>query len=274
MPVKGLIILSLIIIFLLFRIIRFWKKKTGDAAFYAALHASSEDEREWYCMMAALAGNRDACRMFHFAHAKDFESRQPLQPFMQKGLKIIFYDDYFPSRYKDYITDEQWQFCKEIYDFKNGDIHGIQYFKACLEALSLNDGTYHVMFMPCSTDIKYMQRFKRLNWYIRTNRRDLTSGFLDVDVFEQRDALHEAKSDQERTLVKNYEIKKDLSGKRVIIFDDVLTSGQSMENFRKEIERKGGRAVAAIFLGKTISKTPYFWIRIVGWLKFFGSYEK
>lgn len=269
MPVKGFIIIMLMLTIILFRIIIFWKRKTADAAFSAALFAQTEEDRERYCMMAVLAGSRDACKMYHFAHTAAHEDRKPLQPFKHKGVRTVFFDYYFPSRYKEFISERQRHFCKEIYEFKNGDIHGISYFKACLEALSLDGGTYHVMFMPCSSDIKYMQRFKRLNWYIRTNRRDLTSGFLDVDVFEQRNALHEANSGRERTLEKNYEIVINLSGKRVIIVDDVLTSGQSMGDFKREIERKGGKVEAAIFLGKTISKTPFFWIRCSGWMKYF-----
>lgn len=271
MPFKGFIIIMLIQIIILLRIIIFWKNRTADAAFSAALFSQTEEDRERYCMLAVLAGSRDACKMYHFTHTANYEDRQPLKPFKHKGVRTVFFDFYFPSRYKEFISERQRHFCKEIYEFKNGNIHGITYFKACLDALSLDGGTYHVMFMPCSSDIKYVQRFKRLNWYIRTNRRDLTSGFLDVDVFEQRNALHEAKIGQERTLEKNYEIVKDLSGKRVIIVDDILTSGQSMEDFKREIERKGGKVEGAIFLGKTISKTPFFWIRCAGWMKYFGT---
>lgn len=62
-----------------------------------------------------------------------------------------------------------------------------------MSVLNLADAPYHILFMPCSDEFKYARRFKRLDWYITTHRPDLSSGLYDVDVFESRDSLHEAK---------------------------------------------------------------------------------
>lgn len=43
---------------------------------------------------------------------------------------------------------------------------------------------------------KFRQRFKRLDWYIGKHRPKLTSGLYDVDVFEERESLHEAKGEK------------------------------------------------------------------------------
>lgn len=139
------------------------------------------------------------------------------------------------------------------YQFKEGKIHGIEFFKACVDALQADGKPYHIMFMPCSDEFKYLQRFKRLNWYIRTHRPELTSGLLDVDMFEPRESLHEAKGHDNRVLERNYRITGDIKGKEIIIIDDVLTTGQSLADYKREIERYGGKVVAAIFYGKTIT---------------------
>lgn len=126
------------------------------------------------------------------------------------------------------------------------------------------------MFMPCSDEFKYVRRFKRLDWYIRTHRKGRTSGLYDVDVFEPRDSLHEAKGGEDRILERNYRITGDIKGKKVVIVDDVLTSGQSMIDYKEEIERCGGKVVAAIFYGKTVSVPPMLLVKAAVW----GGYIK
>lgn len=119
-----------------------------------------------------------------------------------------------------------------------------------MNVLQMNAYPFHIMFMPCSDEFKYAQRFKRLNWYICTHCPNLTSGLYDVDVFEPRECLHEAIGHENRILERNYRILGDIKGKEVIIVDDVLTTGQSMSDYKREIERCGGKVVAVIFYGK------------------------
>ena len=53
-------------------------------------------------------------------------------------------------------------------------------------------------------------------------------------------------------------ITRDIKGKEIIIVDDVLTTGQSVADYKEEIERCGGKVVAAIFYGKTVTVPPLF----------------
>ena len=46
----------------------YWRKKAGEAAFAAALLADKAEDRDRHCRLAVMAGHRDACRMFCFAH--------------------------------------------------------------------------------------------------------------------------------------------------------------------------------------------------------------
>ena len=215
----------------------YWRKKAGEAAFAAALLADKAEDRDRHCRLAVMAGHRDACRMF--CH-------------------------YYPSRYKRLLDEEQRGFCRTLYAFKEGENHGIDFFKACMAALPVDTASCHVMFMPCSNWIKYGQRFKRLDWYITTHRKELTSGLYDVDVHSERESLHECKG-SERILERNYNITGDIKGKRIIIVDDVFTSGQSLTDYKEEIERCGGEVVAAIFYGKTVTVPPLFLIKAHVW---------
>lgn len=253
---------------LLCSIIAYWRRKAGEAAYAAARTAESDKERDRYCRMAVMAGHRDACRMFCLAHPDLFEDHPPLKPFKSRGIRMAFYGHYYPSRYNALLNDEQRAFCRSLYRFKDGEIHGIEFFKACMTALQLEKKPYHIMFMPCSNWIKYGQRFKRLDWYICTHRPDLTSGLYDVDVFESRESLHEAKGAENRVLERNYNIIRDIKGKEIIIIDDVLTTGQSVADYKEEIERHGGKVVAAIFYGKTVTVPPLLLIKVAVWGKY------
>lgn len=242
----------------------YWRKKAGEAAFAAALLADKAEDRDRHCRLAVMAGHRDACRMFCFAHPDFYEDRHPLKPFRFRGISVTFYGHYYPSRYKRLPDEEQRGFCRTLYAFKEGENHGIDFFKACMAALPVDTASCHVMFMPCSNWIKYGQRFKRLDWYITTHRKELTSGLYDVDVHSERESLHECKG-SERILERNYNITGDIKGKRIIIVDDVFTSGQSLTDYKEEIERCGGEVVAAIFYGKTVTVPPLFLIKAHVW---------
>ena len=245
-------------------LIGYWRKKAGNAAFAAALLADKAEERDRYCRLAVMSGNSDACRMFCFAHSDFFEDRHPLKPFRFHGISVAFYGHYYPSRYKRLLSEEQREFCRSLYAFKEGENHGIAFFKACMAALPIETTSCHIMFMPCSNWIKYGQRFKRLDWYITTHRSELTSGLYDVDVTDARESLHESKGN-ERILERNYDITGNIRGKRVIIIDDVFTSGQSLLDYKSEIERCGGEVVAAIFYGKMVTLPPLFLVKSHVW---------
>ena len=86
-----------------------------------------------------MAGHRNACRMFCLSRPDLFEDHHPLKPFRLRGIRVAFYGYYYPSRWNDLIGDEQRAFCRSLYRFKEGKIHGIEFFKACMAALETED---------------------------------------------------------------------------------------------------------------------------------------
>ena len=265
MLAKSVFTLLCALVCILFYVIGFWRRKAGEAAFAAARAATDEKERERYCQLSVLAGNRNACRMFCFSHPDIYESRQPLKPYSFRGMQVTFYGYYYPTRHEKLLSSRQRMFCHALFRFKDGEIHGVRFFKSCMEALHLEEENLHVMFMPCSSREKYIRRFSRLDEYISTHCPQMISGLNDVVVTGTRESLHKIKGGKKRILKRNYSITGDIEGKDIVIVDDVMTTGQSVSEYKKEIERCGGRVTAAIFYGKTVEVPPLFILRMHVW---------
>ena len=134
------------VISVLWYIVGYWRRKAGETAFLAAQKTEKEDERDRLCRLAVRAGHRDACRMFCCLHPDLFKEQPPLKPFKLHGTKVVFYGQYYPSRYKPFLNDDQQAFCHSVYEFKEGKIHGIEFFKSCMNALQMDDH----LFISCS----------------------------------------------------------------------------------------------------------------------------
>lgn len=87
---------------------------------FSCAKTEKEDERDRLCRLAVRAGHRDACRMFCCLHPDLFKEQPPLKPFKLHGTKVVFYGQYYPSRYKPFLNDDQQAFCHSVYEFKEG----------------------------------------------------------------------------------------------------------------------------------------------------------
>jgi predicted amidophosphoribosyltransferase len=75
--------------------------------------------------------------------------------------------------------------------------------------------------------------------------------------------------ERQRSILHAFAIAPDqahrVRGQHVALVDDVMTTGQSVSEYKKEIERHGGRVTAAIFYGKTVEVPPLFLLRMHVW---------
>ena len=239
-------------IFLLFKRLLFWRKKAGEAFSVAAEHAPTENLRIRYARKGTLAGNKEARRHYIFLSPDSFSERHPLRPFKFKKTPCVFSGFYYPSRYWKWLSEKQLSFTKNVLDFKEGKMDGIEFFRDGIEQLKPTEGTV-IMFMPCSAWWKYWIRFRQIADYIETQCPHLVNGFHYYKYLGERESLHLQKERSKATVEKNFEISQDLNGKNVIVVDDVITTGSSLKQFGKEIKSKGGHLVGAIFLASTFA---------------------
>ena len=253
---ERLIIPSLI--FLILALVRYFARKLGEAYCAAAKYAPTLELRREFSRKAVLAGNKEARKIFPITVARFAAGHQPLKVFKRKKIPCVFTDYYFPSRYNPYLDETQKQFCQSILDFKDGKHDGISFLVAGIERLKPKPGTI-VMFMPCSTQRKYWKRFKAMADYLHDEYPELVCGISYVRYTGDRESLHLQKDRENVELEKNYFFKEDLSGKDVLLVDDILTTGKSLQDFRKEVEAEGSKVVGAIFAAETFKVPGAFW---------------
>lgn len=231
-----------------------WRRKAGEAYFYAARFAKDNAVKNIMSRKAVAAGNKKTTDMYALGYPDRFSKGNALTVFKRCGIPCAFSNYYYPSRFTPIMSDEQIKSNNYILNFKDGEESGIEFFENGLKLLNPPPGTV-IMFMPCSDWVKYEQRFKRLSGYIFSKHKELESGLRYLEITDVRTSLHTQKNRSEVELKKNYILTKDLEGKKVIIVDDIISSGKSMKAFCNQIRLAGGDVIGAIFAGQTI-ETP------------------
>lgn len=235
-------------------------KQAGEAFLYAAQLTSDRGLRSRFSRKAVVAGNKLAYPIYALSIPEEFEEHKPMKPFKFKGVRCVFSGYYFADKYKNSISQEQWDFSSELLEYKNGYRNGIEFFQDGMDALQLDEECV-VMFMPCSTFNHYRKRFQAISYYIEDFFPESANGYGYITFTGQRESLHQTKGRKNKKLERNYFINKDLSGMRIIVVDDLLTTGKSLLDFKSQIEDKGGKVVGAVFMGKTFSMPSNFEIR-------------
>lgn len=232
-------------------------KKAGEAYFYAAKLTSDQNQRKKLSRNAVLAGNKEAYPIYVLSNPTEFDTYKPMKPFKFRGMKCIFTDYYFPNRHRIYIDYEQRLFCDELLAFKNGKRGGYDFFMSCMEALNPKDDCV-IMFMPCSKDWHYRKRFGGLSELIEELWPESSNGYKYITYTGERESLHLTKDRTKKSLEQNFYINCDLTGKKVVVVDDLFTTGGSLLNFKEQVEKKGGKVTYALFFGKTFQMPNSF----------------
>lgn len=243
---------GLMLVIVLIVCIRFWRRKAGLAFHAAARFAPTDDIRARYARKGVLAGNKDARLLYIFSSPASFSGRRPLTAFKIKKIPCVFSGFYFPARYRKHLSVSQEDFTRSVLAFKDGMNDGIDFFRKGIDCLKPKEGAV-VMFMPCSAWWKYWVRFRHIADYIDRRCPQLENGFDYYTYLGERDSLHLQKNRTDAVIERNFEISCDLTGKDVIVVDDVITSGKSLKQLKRQIEAAGGHVSGAVFFAGTFA---------------------
>ena len=273
MRVYAVLVFLLIWIFLIAvcAYARYWRKKAAWALLLYGRNAQWREQREYAARQALLAGdNKEAAKLYALACSERFDKELPLIPFYRKNIKCVFADYYYSKRYHDLIAEDQWNFARVVYQFKEGQDNCSQYFARVFRALN-PACELTIMYMPCSTESRYRERFSSLDCFF-SKFKDVHSG-MDYILFSgERECKHTTRKRDEIDECSNYTVSEAVNGKRVVICDDLLTTGRSLCSYAECLRESGAEVVGAIFLAKTFMVPSDFRIKWVIWKQILFSW--
>ena len=163
--------------------------------------------------------------------------------------------DYVPKRFLNRATFEQIVAHYAILSFKDGrNVHSrwaAELFAHALSAVDMNGIV--VVCVPASTRYSHIRRWKRFSQQL-CRLTGAADGFDRVQVSGSRKRAHVTGDYELATNIKHY-VHIDAAffkGKRVLVIDDIYTTGQSSKAFIGAIEAAGATVIGAMFLAKTV----------------------
>ncbi len=162
-----------------------------------------------------------------------------------------YYFPYYPTRFE--VSEELDEVRKIIWGFKDGhfskDISKM--FIQDLSHLQLNEpiSNWWLCVIPASTKQKTENRFK-LFCETFCNSTQVNNGFNFISNMGDREAKHLAEERNAVNIIDSIDIN-NVAGKRILLFDDIYTTGKSFLRVARKLKAMGAIDVKGIFLGKT-----------------------
>ena len=240
-----------------------WRKEAATAHFIIGQKAATSEEREWAYRKAFKYGYTKAKLFYIYAAANTFSGRMPLTPFTitsDKGespIVAIFYDYYIRTKHLPYASDIQQEITQRVLEIKDGLNPSSDLYSEVLRALEANFNENWktpqgptIIFMPCSSEQSYYNRFSTLARSL-SKRYNYNTAIDAIQYTDTRKSEHRSQNRDAIESASNIVISPKIIGKEVIIIDDVITTGNSLHQFAKELRTYGVTIKAAAFLAQT-----------------------
>ena len=244
---------------------RYWRQKAAKAFLQHAVACYKKEDREELAGQAVMAGSRHAGLLYALTCPERFDIARPMRAFRFGKIRCVCAGYYFPQRYENWLRDEQADFVQDVYDFKNGKETCESYFSQAFENLSAHEDVTAV-FMPCSTSERYYKRFAKIARYLECHGY-AQSGLHLIEIIRDRESKHTA-ARRSSVDTANYSISLALQGKKVVIVDDLLTTGSSLAGFARNLERIGAEVIGAVFLARTFQVPSWTKVRWMVWKRY------
>lgn len=161
---------------------------------------------------------------------------------------------YIPKRKQRKASFEEKDLCRKIIGFKDGrNVYTRWAAYSMANILAGNDlSDVCIVCIPASTHAAHVRRWKRFSRILCTVT-GAQNGFEHVNVFGNRKRAHVTHSYELSTNIKHYVVidKDFFDNRKVIVIDDIYTTGQSSRAFVEAMTRHGAKVVGTLFLAKT-----------------------
>jgi hypothetical protein len=183
-------------------------------------------------------------------------------PQLNGGIRYQYLVDYHSyTGFGTYsLTNEEWDNREMIYNFKNNSeltdpiSHKIALDKAIDLVLPLLRNTFGeelkkltLVCIPASTAEQTAARFEEFARRV-TEATGMTNGYDHITVVADKDGVGDSH-------LPEYAIDNEFFAERkVLLFDDIMVTGGSVNKFATRLTEAGIDIVAAVILGKTVAK--------------------
>lgn len=167
------------------------------------------------------------------------------------GYTYFYYMAYYPTRFK--VSEELQEVRRDIWNFKDGTI-STQVAESLKEDISQYGLTqpmneWWLCIIPASTEEKTRIRFMAFcETYCQGTQ--INNGYNLLKVQGQREARHLTKDRNSISILNSIDFGS-VRGKRILLFDDIYTTGRSFTRVARHLTFLGAIEVVGLFLGKT-----------------------
>ena len=171
-----------------------------------------------------------------------------------KPLEYLY--RYLPTKYKAEATERDWQVRRLVWDFKEGK-RSIGVAQVVAQRLVKMFGAsvteITLVCVPASSAEKNERRYKTFASEV-ARLTGCANGYEAVQVEGERLAIHENRHAKHLQSTQVISFDEDyFAGRKVVVFDDILTLGHTYARFACAIEALGANVIGGLFLGRTIT---------------------
>lgn len=152
-------------------------------------------------------------------------------------------------------TKEEWRVRRFIWDFKDGkSFANVAYLVANKLIQLYGTETKNIIFacVPASSAEKNEKRYKDFSSLV-CKLCGTSNAYNYIQVKGEKSAEHD--NIDKKSIHNNQEVEFDkdfFKGKKVIVFDDILTKGFAYAIFANKIEKLGAEVLGGLFIGRTV----------------------
>ena len=168
----------------------------------------------------------------------------------------VFFLKYYPIRIKNVGLEEKVA-RQIVWDFKDGNHYeAVAQMTAKRLVEHFGEQVRNIVFscVPASTSEKHEHRYKDFSSRV-CELSGAVNGYEHVRVTNDRPEVHKNRKKKDVQIQENVIYDEDFfKGKRILVFDDIITRGHSYANFANRLEMFGAEVLGGFFLGKTFYK--------------------
>ena len=183
------------------------------------------------------------------------------------GLHYSYQFYYYPTTCEFEATEEEWYYRRLVWDFKNtpGKTSSIAHKIALDKAVSMIKTQLMSTFdeksrkyltlvcIPASSQVKTQARYEEFSNRI-CNELGMINAYPHITVVAEKEEKHLGGSGLDTS--KLHFDEGYFKGKYVLLFDDIITKGNSMITFKRKMEALGAIVIGGLSLGKTKHERP------------------